>query len=86
MVKPQVHAFMAMQIAHQTSLRGSKAVKAQRQCTVLYGAELTRVNVFQAPQHLVQEELMMLRCQVIICLDYLQHSSFSLLANPHRCV
>ena len=44
-------------------------MRAQLQCTE---AELTRVNILQAPQHLVQEELMMLRRQVIICLDYLQ--------------
>ena len=48
------------------------AVRAQLQCTVVYEAGLTRVDILQAPQHLVQEELMMLRCQVIICLDYLQ--------------
>ena len=47
-------------------------VRAQLQCTEVYEAGLTRVDIFQAPQHLVQEELMMLRCQVIICLDNLQ--------------
>ena len=33
---------------------------------------LTCVDIFQSTQHLIQEELMVLRCQVIICLDDLQ--------------
>ncbi len=33
---------------------------------------LTCVYVFQSTQHLIQEELMVFRCQVIICLDDLQ--------------
>lgn len=33
---------------------------------------LTCMDVFQPTQHLIQEELMVFRCQVIICLDDLQ--------------
>lgn len=41
----------------------------------------TCVNVLQATQHLVEEELVMLWCQVIICLDHLFMSKSNL--QPH---
>ncbi len=45
-------------------------VVTQRSCN---GCDrLTCMDVFQPTQHLIQEELMVFRCQVIICLDDLQ--------------
>ena len=45
-------------------------VVTQRSCN---GRDrLTCMDVFEPTQHLIQEELMMFRCQVIICLDDLQ--------------
>lgn len=41
----------------------------------------TCVNIFQATQKLVQEKLIMLRCQVIICLNYLVKIRFHQLKN-----
>lgn len=38
---------------------------------------LTCMDVFQPTQHLIQEELMVFRCQIIICLDDLQVPNMS---------
>ena len=43
-----------------------------QQSTIQLAGTGTCVNVLQTAQHLVQEELVVLWCQVVICFDHLQ--------------